>query len=334
MDVAAGDIHYVSPSGGNVAPYTNWADAATDIQAAVDVASGGDTVLVNDGTYDAGGKAIGAGFTNRVAIAAAVTVESVNGPASTFIRGQGPVGPDAVRCAYVCSGAVLAGFTLTDGCTRSEWDPDSQESGGGGAWCESDGVMSNCVVAGNTAGVDGGGAFGGEVFACLFSGNTAMNGRGGGWCSESGGILSNCTFVDNTAEMDGGGAFGGQAFSCAFSNNTTEWGCGGGWYGAGSGIWPNCRFVGNHAGADGGGWYGESGGTLSNCTFTGNTAGMGGGGAYGGAALSCVFLDNTAESGGGWWGAGAGALARDCTFVGNSAGMDGGGGCGGQAESC
>ncbi len=38
-------------------------------------------------------------------------------PGATVIQGQGPAGATAMRCAYVGSGAVLAGFTLTNGCT-------------------------------------------------------------------------------------------------------------------------------------------------------------------------------------------------------------------------
>jgi hypothetical protein len=37
-------------------PYTNWAIAATTIQAAVDAAAYGDLVLVTNGVYDSGGR--------------------------------------------------------------------------------------------------------------------------------------------------------------------------------------------------------------------------------------------------------------------------------------
>src|SRR5437667_5546509 len=93
---AMADMHYVDVNNTNATPpYTNWATAATNIQAAVDAALAGDEILVTDGTY-AGG----------VRIYKPLTVLSVNGPEFTTIHGGGP-------CVSLTNSASLSGFTLT-----------------------------------------------------------------------------------------------------------------------------------------------------------------------------------------------------------------------------
>jgi len=101
---------------------TNWATAKHTIQAAVDLATSRDTILVTDGIYAEGGAvADGSTLTNRVCLKWGKLI-SVNGPGATVICGAGPAGDGAVRCAYVGSGATLSGFTLTGGCTRVDGD--------------------------------------------------------------------------------------------------------------------------------------------------------------------------------------------------------------------
>src|SRR5690349_287929 len=71
---------YVSPGGGQVAPYTNWSGAARVIQQAVDAAVDGDEIVVTNGIYLTGGRAVGTNpYVNRVALDKQVTLRSVNG---------------------------------------------------------------------------------------------------------------------------------------------------------------------------------------------------------------------------------------------------------------
>ena len=66
---------------------SNWSEAAATIQDAINAAAPGDIVLVNDGVYATGGKAMASTLTNRVALDKALVVTSVNGYASTIIQG-------------------------------------------------------------------------------------------------------------------------------------------------------------------------------------------------------------------------------------------------------
>jgi hypothetical protein len=81
--------HYVDINGTNAtAPYTDWSIAATNIQDAVDAATNGELVLVTNGVYATGGRRWADSGTNRVTLTNSITLQSVNGPAFTFIVGH------------------------------------------------------------------------------------------------------------------------------------------------------------------------------------------------------------------------------------------------------
>jgi hypothetical protein len=77
-------VYYVAAQNSiPVAPYTSWATAASNIQEAVDAANAlGALVLVGDGTYANGGRAIFGTMTNRLAIDRPLRVQSLNGQRS------------------------------------------------------------------------------------------------------------------------------------------------------------------------------------------------------------------------------------------------------------
>ena len=287
-------------------PFTNWATAATIIQDAVDVANAGDEIVVTNGVYNTGGRAVNGILPNRLAVDKALTVRSVNGPSVTFVSGASPVGVSAVRCVYLASGALLTGFSLTNGATLS-----SGEASGGGAWCESSSaVLSNCVIAGNSAADDGGGVAGGTLNSCvpagnsaaydgggvaggtlnncILSNNSALYGNGGG---AAGCTLSNSTLLANVGNLNGGGVYNSTLNGCILTGNTNtnpSGATGGG--GAFGGTLNNCTLRGNSTRGLGGGAR-ES--TLNNCTITGNSGSAGG--AYGGRLRNCIVYYNTPQ---------------------------------------
>ncbi|HZR16585.1 MAG TPA: hypothetical protein VFE51_04600, partial [Verrucomicrobiae bacterium] len=188
------DLNCATP----VAPYTNWATAATSIQDAVDAANNLDTVLVTNGVYRTGGRATSLQITNRLVVTKSITVQSVNGPDFTVIEGyQVPGsanGDAAIRCVYLSGNAVLSGFTLTNGATRATMD----ESGcGGAAYMTQSSCLTNCVLTGSTAYYLGGGAHSRSYALVIQSkliGNSAFMGGG-----AHGALLDTCWIMRNSA---------------------------------------------------------------------------------------------------------------------------------------
>ena len=185
---------FVSLSGAHVSPFTDWSTAATNIQDAVDISSDGDTVWVTNGVYASGGKVMSGDLTNRVAIDKAITVQSVNGPFITIIKGRGASnGTGAVRCAWLTNSAVLHGFTIRDGATRSAGAINLKA--GGGVWCESlTARVENCLIISNASYSYGAGAHGGTLLNSLITGSVLSYPVGAATVSNT---LYNCTITTN-----------------------------------------------------------------------------------------------------------------------------------------
>jgi len=130
----------------------------------------------------------------------------------------------------------------------------------------------------------GGGNYGGTLYNCTLTGNSA-GGSGGGNCD---GTLYNCTLTGNSAQF-GGGNDGGTLYNCTLTGNSAA--SGGGNL---DGTLYNCTLTGNSA-ASGGGNYG---GTLYNCTIVENTATSTGGGTRRGTLYNCILYNNMPSD---WW---------------------------------
>jgi hypothetical protein len=252
---------YVSPSGNDVNNGTSWALAKQSIQAAVDVATGQDLILVTNGVYSPI-------FVDKATLLPSLTIQSVNGPAVTTIDGGG-----VSRCVELASDVTLSGFTLTNGFA----------SIGGGVYMHGGGTVTNCVISGNTATSDGGGAYVttpdghaalARVVNSTIRGNIAYDRGGGAFLVRglSSGTLQNSIISDNLSSEGGGVLVGNGCFV------------------------RNCLIMGNAAAATyGGGVTVQFGGRLENSTIVGNTANTTGGGVIvpnGGTVLNCIIYYN------------------------------------------
>jgi predicted outer membrane repeat protein len=280
------------------------------IQAAVDSATAGDTIWLEDGTFTGDGNR-DVKFRGKDVI-----VRSRNGAASCTIDSQGSSG-DPHRAFRLDEGETAAsrieGITITGGFVEGPFP----ESGGGGILVAygSHPVITQCVFDGNETGFEGFGAgllawedcditltdcvfingvsgwYGGGfvlrkycdalVERCIVDGNYALHGGGGASITNSNAIVTDCSFTNNWVTEAGAGgclvkAWAEPVFTrCVFAGNTA-WGGGG----IGMGNFPkvtaiDCLFEGNHAFGGGGGAihadYDTSEITFQNCTFARNS---------------------------------------------------------------
>ncbi|MBN1672576.1 MAG: hypothetical protein JXR37_16160, partial [Kiritimatiellae bacterium] len=364
-------MHYVDVACTNaMAPYTNWWAAATAIQDAVDAAEAGDTVLVTNGVYASGEVVVAGTARNRVAVTNAMMVRSVEGPDATLIVGQGPIGSNAVRCAYLATGAELSGFTLTQGHTPDDGESFTNQSGGG-VWCETGALVSNCVVKLNQARKCGGGCYKGNIFDSEIVSNSASWGAGVFDAAILHSVLSHNTasgseimeVMDNFPSSwvvwqpgVGGGAFleSVEAVHCEIYSNSAAHGAGAYLFSAGASL-SNCEVCCNVAAGNGGGvlggtfskWQLVGGGSIIRCRIADNAAEFGGGVFNCEVSNSELRSNRALDSGGGAYlgtlcnsavylnsaqfGGGAYlSTLRNCTVTRNSAELGGGGTCRGE----
>lgn len=316
---AAGVTRYVSQSGGNAPPYTNWSTAARTITAAVQVAVAGDVVWVTNGAYV---------LTSTVMVPQGVTIQSVNGYSNTIVDGNA----GTWRCFYLtASGGVLRGFTVKRG--------NASGSSGGGVAAASYTRIHDCLITGNVARTAGGGVdlnSGAILSNCVITGNTVGDTHGGGGVYSAGGLIEDCIISDNVSQSPYGGAgaycvSGARMRRCVVTRNRS--GINRGWQ-QGAGIWAEASFVEdcevsyNRAPEyyAGGGIMCYAGSVVSGCTVRANL-GWECGGIYlnGGTVLNSLIENNTS----GFYRAGGVEVkvgsVESCVIRGNYAEQSGGG---------
>ncbi len=193
---AATNTYYVATNGNDLATGTSVSTPLKTIQAGVNKAAAGDTVLVLPGTYSSGYTTPTSSSKTRVAITKAITVRSTRGAAlTTIVGGQHnitnaqPFGANSIRCVYMTAG-TLDGFTLRDGFANASTIPADRDSpliNGGGVYVPKD----NRTV---------------QVNNCIITGCGAYRGGGAYWAT-----LNNCTVVSNHVNTTSGdGIWGSQ----------------------------------------------------------------------------------------------------------------------------
>ncbi len=235
------------------------------IQAAVNAAQNGDTVLIADGTYTGPGNVdIDFGGKN-------IAVTSQNGAATTIIDCGGSANANH-RGFYLHSGetnAVISGLTIQSGFVSG--------NGPGGNYSSSGGGILNFNVSMT-------------IQNCILQNNTASYGNGGGICNF--GIVGdtiamvNCAVVGNSATYNGGGISndgeGGTSTvtSCTITGNaiTSAYGRFAGIFNSG---YPNrpgsstLTLTNDIVYGDTGGEIGGGTATASNCDIQGGYTGTG-----------------------------------------------------------
>jgi len=252
------------------------------IQAALDRALHGDTIVVADGTYHENIQ-----FRNTKA----VTLVSQHGAGPTVINGD--LNGSVVTFA-ASNNSTLNGFTITKGSAGN----------GGGILCgiSSSPTIKNCIITDNQASNAGGGIHCASSSAPLITNSIIQYNRlttvkdnqsnGGGIHATtfSTPTISNCIIKNNTSNWGGGGlalntAFKPKIVNSIFSNNTAAVIGGGISFQSTDPEIINCAFTSNTADVNGGAIsFQNSAPIITNCTFTNNsTPGNGG-------AIACTNL--------------------------------------------
>jgi predicted outer membrane repeat protein len=218
-------------------------DALT-IQAGIDSASVGDTVLVAAGTYNGpGNRDLDFGGTDLVLLSEAgaeLTIIDCEGSGRGFFFHSGETCAAVVEGVTVITGLedVGGGILCIDSSPtiRSCTFSGNTATDAGGAMCVDycSSTVSNCIFTDNRAlevsHWGGGGVYCNESFLtfdnCIFSGNSAEVAGGGMHCDYSSVIVRSCTFVGNSAP-DGSGLEGGDEFTLIMENTIIAYGSGG-----------------------------------------------------------------------------------------------------------
>ena len=267
------------------------------------------TIIVADGTY-------APIRTDNMAI----TIQSVNGAATTIIDGGYPAATNRCVLAGGLAGktnTVIRGFTIQNGCNIGF-------TGGNNGAGVAGGTLYDCVVRSNHGEGNGGGVVYSAMYNCTISGNDTLSSGGGAYNAQ----LTSCILSNNTCVADGAGAIGGVLVDCMVISNRAEQSGGGTSYA----TLTNCIVRDNIAYASGGGVHR---GSCYNSEIKGNKANQAGGGTVYSSLCQCVLTDNEcAISTEGYGGGAFSGELENCLVYGNRIAGNQGNGSGVSVSVC
>ncbi|HET7421267.1 MAG TPA: right-handed parallel beta-helix repeat-containing protein [Candidatus Dormibacteraeota bacterium] len=222
------------------------------IQAAINAAASGDTVMVDPGTY----------FENIDFMGKLITVQSSQGPGVTTIDG-GNAAPVVNFSNAETSGAVLQGFTLQHGNGTAAF---SYEGGGVHINGASPTIVGNVITANSACG-DGDGISARSSSAIIRDNTITGNSKVAGCSGDGGGGI----YIV--------GAASAQVLHNTITNNSTDFGGGIDLFASGTPTLQNNTITNNTATTQGGGIYAvnQSDASIVQNVISGNTSPSGGG---------------------------------------------------------
>lgn len=246
------------------------------IQAAINVASSGDEIVVSPGTYSEMLNTLGK----------AIYLHSQAGAATTVLNGNGQLGPLVTIATGEGSGTILEGFTCTGGAVYNSIDGRSPVLGGAMRILGASPTIRRCLFVRNTAlgqrPAEGGAVYSSSgnpaYYACVFAGNHSS--QYGGALAFYGGSVAvyDCSFIGNLSSY--GGAIAQLSTSsltitnCTFTGNVATYG-GGAYFYAGTGGTPTTTIVNSILWGDGASEIYGSTPSVTYCDVQGGYAGGG-----------------------------------------------------------
>jgi len=279
------------------------------IQAAIDAAVDGDTVVVAPGTYT------GNGNRDIEFLGKAITVRGATGdPDDCIINCQGTEATPHRGFKFVSEEdekTILEAVAITNG-----YGPQEDILGTGQLYS-----IGGAVYCNNSSP---------NISNCIINNNSASSGGGISTHEGSAPIINNCNIINNSSSSYGGGIYNVRDYpdnaiisNCIIKGNSAALG-GGISNSLSSPKISNCIISNNSASCYGGGFYNSSSNpAVSNCTISGNSAVEEGGGIYNmlnstSSINNCNIVNNSACYGSGMSNYSSDVVINNCIMWGNN----------------